>query len=62
MISSIVWARLILPSATLHSVNSVAPCCRVAWYCSGARRVVHSANSTLQLHCSYLSDLPAQSC
>jgi hypothetical protein len=48
MISSTVWARLILPSAMLHSVNSVAPCCRVAWYCSGARRVVYSANSALQ--------------
>jgi hypothetical protein len=30
MMSSTVWARLVLSLATLHSVCSVAPCCRSA--------------------------------
>jgi hypothetical protein len=55
MISSMVWARLILLPVTLHSVSSVTSCCRVAWHCSDARRVVHSAGVALQSHCSYLS-------
>jgi hypothetical protein len=55
MISSTTWTRLVLLPATLHSVSSVAPCCRVAWHCSGARRVVHRVGATLQSNSSYLS-------
>jgi hypothetical protein len=40
MMSSTVWARLVLSPATLHSISSVATCYRVTWHCSGARRVV----------------------
>jgi hypothetical protein len=36
-----------LVAATLHSVSSVVPCCQVAWHCSGVRRMVHSAGTTL---------------
>jgi hypothetical protein len=34
MMSSMMWARLVLSPATLHSVSSVASCCRVAWHYS----------------------------
>jgi hypothetical protein len=30
-----VWARLVLSPATLHSVSNVTSCCRVTWHCSG---------------------------
>jgi hypothetical protein len=40
MMSSTMWARLVLSSTTLHSVSSVTLCYRVTWHCSGARRVV----------------------
>jgi hypothetical protein len=36
MMSLMVWARLVLSSATLYSVSSVTLYCRVAWHCSGA--------------------------
>jgi hypothetical protein len=39
---SVVWAHLILSSATLHSTSSMALCYQVAWHYSGAMRVVHS--------------------
>jgi hypothetical protein len=47
MMSSMAWARLVLSPATLHSVSSVAPCCRVAWHCSVVNQVVHSADDVL---------------
>jgi hypothetical protein len=50
--SSMAWARMILSPTMLHSVSSVAPCCRVAWHCSGARRVVHSAVAALLVRTS----------
>jgi hypothetical protein len=37
MMSSTVWAHLVLSPATLHSVSSVASCHRIIWHCSGAR-------------------------
>jgi hypothetical protein len=40
MMSSTVSTRLVLSPATLHSVSSVASCCRVTWHYSGDRRVV----------------------
>jgi hypothetical protein len=40
MMSSMVWACLILSPTTLHSVSNVVSCYRVTWHCSGARRVV----------------------
>jgi hypothetical protein len=55
MISSMVWARLVLSPVTLHSVSSVTPYYRVTWHCSDARRVVHSIGAALQSHYSYLS-------
>jgi hypothetical protein len=36
MMSSTVWERPVLSSASLHSVSSVAPCCYVAGHCNGA--------------------------
>jgi hypothetical protein len=47
MMSSTACACVILSPATLHSISSVAPCCRVVWHCSGDRRVVHSAGAAL---------------
>jgi hypothetical protein len=47
MMSSTVWARLVLSPATLHSVNNVVLCYRVACHCSGDRLVVHSAGVVL---------------
>jgi hypothetical protein len=47
MMSSTTWADLVLSSVTLHSVSSVAPCGRVAWHYSGAKRVVHSADAAM---------------
>jgi hypothetical protein len=57
--SSTTWVRLVLSPTMLHSVSSVMPYCRVAWHCSGARRVFHSAGAELQSHCSYLSNCAA---
>jgi hypothetical protein len=34
MMSSMMWARLVLSPATLHSVSSVVLCCRVTWHYS----------------------------
>jgi hypothetical protein len=50
MMSSMMWACLILSPVTLHSVSSVTPYCRVIWHYSGARRLVHSAVVALQSH------------
>jgi hypothetical protein len=48
MISSMVWARLILSSSMLYSVSSVTLYYRVAWHCSGASEW----SIVLALHCS----------
>jgi hypothetical protein len=47
MMSLTTRARLVLLPVTLHSVSSVAACYRVAWYYSGARRMIHSAGAAL---------------
>jgi hypothetical protein len=47
MMTSMAWADLVLSPATLHSISSVTPCCRVAWHCSGAELVVYSAGAAL---------------
>jgi hypothetical protein len=47
MMSSMTWERLVLLPALLHSVSSVSPYCYVTDYCSGARRVAHSAGAML---------------
>jgi hypothetical protein len=36
MMSSTVWVRVVLSSATLHSISSVTPCCCIIGHCSGA--------------------------
>jgi hypothetical protein len=56
MMTSMVWVRPILSSASLHSVSSVTSCCCVTGHCSGAWQVVHSTGAMLQSHCSYLPD------
>jgi hypothetical protein len=38
--------------AMSHSVCSMTSCCRDAWYCSGALRVVNRAGAVLQTQCS----------
>jgi hypothetical protein len=52
MMSSTVWAHLVLSPATLHSVSSVTSCCRVIWHYSGAMRVV----IVLALYCNRTID------
>jgi hypothetical protein len=50
MMSSTVWAHLVLSPATLPHVFvalCVAPCYRVTWHCSSAKRVFHSAVAAL---------------
>jgi hypothetical protein len=42
-----VWTRLVLSPVTLHSVSSVASCCRINSHCSGAKRVVHNVGVVL---------------
>jgi hypothetical protein len=34
MMSLMVWACLVLSPTMLHSISSMALCCRVAWHCS----------------------------
>jgi hypothetical protein len=45
--SSTMCACLVLSPATLHLISSVVSCYRVAWYCSGVRRVVYSVGVAL---------------